>query len=435
MSWLIGGLVFLLIAGFAKLTAIGVNRLLAIPQPKWMVGATEIIQLSLIPLYAWWLIASFRKYDAELGNHLWNATTPLEVVLIGMGIVGFVLLVRSTIAFQRYRPPNCQIEVESRIVDFRADFKTRFREGEPPAEPVLQHGQAQTEHRPSSSQEAAPLMSTDRSWRETLVGSRPMRRIALLPGNEQFSVEVSTKTFSLPNLPNEWDGLSIVQLADTHFRGAVTRKYFEEVCEQALALKPDLFVFTGDLLDAPSLLDWLPETFGRLQAPLGQYFILGNHDWYLDANSIRKEFERHGWIDMASRWIELASRKSGPPIILAGDESPWMGTHPDMSQVSGELFRILFSHTPDNITWARDHLFDLMFAGHTHGGQIRLPLLGPVYSPSRFGCRFASGVFWLDPTLLYVSRGLSGREPIRYNCLPELTKLVLRSCDAYPSAG
>ena len=71
-----------------------------------------------------------------------------------------------------------------------------------------------------------------------------------------------------------------------------------------------------------------------------------------------------------------------------------------------------------------------MLAGHTHGGQIRLPLLGPVYSPSRFGCRFASGAFWLEPTLMYVSRGLSGREPIRYLCVPELTKLVLRSVDS-----
>ena len=116
-----------------------------------------------------------------------------------------------------------------------------------------------------------------------------------------------------------------------------------------------------------------------------------------------------------------------PPLILCGDETPWMGTHPDLSPAPAGAFRILLSHTPDNISWARRHDIDLMLSGHTHGGQIRLPILGPVYSPSRFDCRFASGVFWLDPTLLYVSRGLSGKEPIRYNCLPEVTKLVLKS--------
>ena len=104
-----------------------------------------------------------------------------------------------------------------------------------------------------------------------------------------------------------------------------------------------------------------------------------------------------------------------------------MGTHPDLSCVSAESFRILLSHTPDNIMWARQQGIDVMLSGHTHGGQIRLPILGPVYSPSRFGCRYSGGVFWLNPTLLHVSRGLSGREPIRYNCPPELTKLILNS--------
>ena len=238
---------------------------------------------------------------------------------------------------------------------------------------------------------------------------------------------MSTKTYSLPRLPQAWEGLSIVHFADTHFRGAVTRRYFENVCEHARALKPDLFVFSGDLFDDLALMDWLEPTLGQLKAPLGQYFILGNHDWYLGSNVVRQEYERHGWIDLSSRCIELKSDKSGPPNVIAGDETPWMGKHPDLSHVSPETFRILLSHTPDNVYWAQKQKFDLMLAGHTHGGQIRLPLLGPVYAPSRYGCRFASGVFWMDPTLMYVSRGISGREPIRYNCVPELTKLVLRS--------
>jgi len=392
MPWLIGSLIFLLTAGFAKVSTVLLNRLLAFPQPKWLLGLTELVQVSLIPIYAGLMTYGLSQQGLRflIDEQAWNSQPPALTILFVIGAVGLVLLIRSTIAYQFYRPPGCQIAIDSQIIDFR-----QSRDGH--------------------------------SWRDMLVGPRPMRRVALLPGNEQFSVEVSTKTFSLQGLPREWDGVSIVQLADTHFRGAVTRTWFEAVCQQAMALKPDLFVFTGDLLDDLSQLDWLPETFGKLKAPLGQYFILGNHDWYLDPTAIRQEFGRQGWIDLAGRSQKLVSPRAGPPIVIAGDETPWMGTHPELDPGSIDFFHILLSHTPDNINWARDNGVDLMLAGHTHGGQIRLPLLGPVYSPSRFGCRFASGVFWLNPTLLYVSRGLSGREPIRFHCVPELTKLVLKS--------
>ena len=399
MTGLILGAVVLFSAGYAKLSSMVLNRLLSMTLPTWANKLLEIIQLLSMPAYGVTLLFALYSRHAGFGGLNWQTITSGELLLILAGAIGFGFLVHSTIAFQSYRPPLCEIGNDSRIIDFRTEC---------------------TEH-------VSKRITSPHDWKNVLVGPGPRRSIALLPGNQQFSLEVSTKTYSLPRLPPAWEGLSIVHLADTHFRGAVTRKYFELVCEQAQALKPDLYVFSGDLFDDMALLDWLQPTLGQLKAPLGQYFILGNHDWYLDPNVVRKEYERDGWIDLSSRCIELHSSNSGPPIVIAGDETPWMGKHPDLSHVSPETFRILISHTPDNVFWARGQKFDLMLAGHTHGGQIRLPLLGPVYAPSRYGCRFTSGVFWMDPTLMYVARGISGREPIRYNCVPELTKLVLRS--------
>jgi predicted MPP superfamily phosphohydrolase len=86
----------------------------------------------------------------------------------------------------------------------------------------------------------------------------------------------------------------------------------------------------------------------------------------------------------------------------------------------------LLSHTPDHLAWARSHHVHLMLSGHNHGGQVVLPIIGPVYSPSLSGCRHAGGEFFEDPTLLVVSRGLAGRHPLRLGCRPEITKLVLR---------
>jgi predicted MPP superfamily phosphohydrolase len=66
-----------------------------------------------------------------------------------------------------------------------------------------------------------------------------------------------------------------------------------------------------------------------------------------------------------------------------------------------------------------------MLAGHTHGGQIRFPGIGAILAPSRYGVRYAAGTFHLPPVVMHVSRGISGLQPLRFNCLPELTKLVL----------
>jgi predicted MPP superfamily phosphohydrolase len=67
-----------------------------------------------------------------------------------------------------------------------------------------------------------------------------------------------------------------------------------------------------------------------------------------------------------------------------------------------------------------------MLAGHNHGGQVRLPVIGPVFMPSRYGRHFDMGAFEIGPTLVHVSRGVSGKHPYRFGCKPELTKIVLR---------
>ena len=130
-----------------------------------------------------------------------------------------------------------------------------------------------------------------------------------------------------------------------------------------------------------------------------------------------------GWTDVAGKTIEIENS----PIVIGGSECPWMGTHPDFSSAPDDAFRVLLSHTPDNLLWAKQQQVDLMLSGHNHGGQVVLPIIGPVYSPSVTGVKYAGGAFWSEPTLMYVSRGLAGRHALRLNCPPELTKLVLRA--------
>lgn len=257
------------------------------------------------------------------------------------------------------------------------------------------------------------------------IGEGPYQSMAYFPFNEQFQLELNTKRLQLAGLPEAWEGLSVLHLSDAHFAGTVQRDYFEKVCEHVGAVQPDVIVFTGDLLDDQECMEWFDSTFNQLQAPLGRYYILGNHDEALDSMAIRAHLNQAGWIDVAGRIVSTMLK--GEPVEIGGTEVPWMGAHPDWNREAGSEvpFRLLLSHSPDHIKWAREHEVDLMLSGHNHGGQIRLPLIGPVYSPSRTGCRYASGTFEVGSTVLHVSRGISGQHPYRWNCMPEITELIL----------
>jgi predicted MPP superfamily phosphohydrolase len=259
------------------------------------------------------------------------------------------------------------------------------------------------------------------------IGPGPKRYLARLPWNEQFQLEILEKTFRLPGVPAAWDGLSIVQLSDLHFTGTVAIEYFERVVDAANELDADLVAVTGDLLDRPGCYEWVPRVLGRLRSRWGRFAVLGNHDLWYDHRRMRRDMSAAGFCLVSGRW-ELAEIR-GHRLAVAGTEAPWV---PDLDAIAAppaQAFRLLLSHTPDNAPWASRHGFHLMLAGHNHGGQVRLPVVGPVFMPSRYGRTFDTGAFQLGPTLLYVNRGLSGKHPLRFRCKPELTKIVLRSAE------
>jgi predicted MPP superfamily phosphohydrolase len=260
--------------------------------------------------------------------------------------------------------------------------------------------------------------------------SRPEHHfLAHIPCNQILDLDLSEQALELPRLPAELDRLSLIHLADLHFSGRIGKSYFLEVVRLANELQPDLVCVIGDLIDNPDCADWLAEILGRLEARFGVYFVLGNHDLEVGAAMIRRTLTAAGLVDLGSRWIEVLVR--GQRVVMAGNELPWFPPAADLSRApppppDGPL-RIVLSHSPDQITWAQSAGVDLLLAGHTHGGQIRLPLLGPIFAPSRWGVYYASGLFYAAPTTMHVSRGVSAEFPVRMGCPPELAHLVLRS--------
>ncbi len=251
--------------------------------------------------------------------------------------------------------------------------------------------------------------------------------LSRLPGNQVLSIHVQEKQITLPHLAAAHDGLRIAHLTDLHMSGRLTEAFFEHVVKAVNETKPDLVAITGDIVEGDRFLSWLPPTLGQLKARYGVYYILGNHDRRSTESRIKAVLKESGLIHVGDNWLEVMV--NGSPLIIAGNELPWYKPAADLSSCKHEgpsPSRILLSHSPDQFKWAQQNDVDLMLAGHLHGGQIRLPFIGAITSPSLHGVRYAAGVFRAGNTVLHVSRGVSALTPLRVNCPPEITTLVLR---------
>ena len=251
-----------------------------------------------------------------------------------------------------------------------------------------------------------------------------------LPGNEILQLDVAERALEVPRLAANLDRLTIVHLSDLHFTGRVGKAYFQEVVRLSNQLQPDLVAITGDVVDRADCIDWIPDTLGKLTSRHGAFFVLGNHDLKALSGRIRRTLTDSGLIDLGGRWMEI--HVGGATVVLAGNELPWFPPAADLQNAppcsaDGGPLRIGLSHTPDQLHWAQANCVDLLLAGHMHGGQIRIPLIGPILAPSRTGVKYSCGVFHAPPTIMHVTRGISGEYPIRMNCPPEIVKLVLHT--------
>ncbi len=263
------------------------------------------------------------------------------------------------------------------------------------------------------------------------------------PWNEVFSLEVNRKTIrankrgqvsfvqstetasSSQKRPDPFylRPLRIVHFSDLHFINCPGADYYRFVVRKVLELNADAIVFTGDLIDEPELLQTAIEILRPLTNVAPCFFILGNHDWRYDYEIFRSHMAASGWQCVTGTHVivQLADRK----VLFAGSERPWIGNHPPSVVDADVDVRILLSHSPDQYRVAQNGGYDVMLSGHTHGGQIVLPIIGPVYAPSIYGVSLAAGLFQLGPLTLHVSRGIGAKDPLRWRCRPELTCLEI----------
>lgn len=274
--------------------------------------------------------------------------------------------------------------------------------------------------------ERSAVIDTEKELGAKPLGEGKRRLFALIPGNQCFQVEFSTLEVRRPGLPAAWDGLTILQLSDLHFYTTITRPYYEAVVRRCLAEgEPDILALTGDVVDTPTRHRWILPVLGRLRWREAAFAILGNHDTWYDVGKVRRRLRRLGMDVVGNGWRRLTLR--GAPLTVIGHEGPWARPGPDLRDCPADGFRLLLSHTPDNLPWAKRNRVDLMLSGHNHGGQIVLPVAGSLMVPSKFGRRYDAGTFAEGPTLLHVTRGLAGKDPLRFGARPQVSRIVLRA--------
>lgn len=250
---------------------------------------------------------------------------------------------------------------------------------------------------------------------------------------QNLTIKTSVYKLSKENLPEEFKGFKIAQISDLH--NAEFGKDNSKLLYILKQNRPDIIVFTGDLVDSNHTNINISLSFAKEAVKIAPcYYVPGNHEAWLDNakyDNLVSQLINSGVVVLDNKIVYL--EKEGAKIMLAGLCDPdftdadkieqngvldkWLG-----EIVNDDSFTVLLSHRPEAFDIYADHGIDVVFCGHAHGGQFRLPFIGGLYAPNQgFFPKYDAGVYNKGNTSMVVSRGIGNSViPIRINNRPEL---------------
>ena len=250
--------------------------------------------------------------------------------------------------------------------------------------------------------------------------------------------KVETIRLRLPRLSRRFSGLRVAQISDIHMGGWMNLERLQRAADLVLEQKPDLLLITGDFLigrDAAAIsqqtIQDLITGLSRLTASFPTFAVLGNHDYWIDVELVRHILFSSHITDLTNAVFTLKREEAS--LHLCGVDDLWEGNarlDDVIAQISDDGSAILLAHEPDFAdTSAATGRFDLQLSGHTHGGQVVLPWIGPPILPY-LGRKYPSGLYKVRQMSQYTNRGIGmARLPLRINCPPEITLFVLEGLD------
>lgn len=246
---------------------------------------------------------------------------------------------------------------------------------------------------------------------------------------------VREETVTLTRWPSSLSGLKVAVLSDLHVGSAfIDERKVRTIVDRTNQLQPDLIVILGDYITGNGRTSHRvePEVFAPilkdLHAPLGVYSVLGNHDWWYNSEKVRRALEANHIQVLENESLVLVVR--GTPLWLVGLADLW--TRPQqidetLARVPEDVAVIALTHNPDIFPNVPPRV-NLLLAGHTHGGQVRFPLIGSVVESSRYGERYELGHVVENGHDLFVTTGIgTSIVPVRFGVPPEIVLLVINS--------
>lgn len=248
-------------------------------------------------------------------------------------------------------------------------------------------------------------------------------------------VSVTPVELPMAGVEGALSGLRIAQITDLHIGPMMRAPKLRGYVDRINRLEPDLIVITGDIFDFdPQYIEEGCTELARLRAKRGVFAVLGNHDVYTGTERVVEGIREHTDIRvLRDEWVEIDV--DGAPICLAGIEDPGEGwrekesEHPALDilapKIPAHLPRVLLAHRPSYFAHASRAGFQVVLAGHTHGGQLRFPF-AKNFNVSRVIAHHTSGRFDMEGSTLYVSQGLGvAGLPVRLNCPREISLIRL----------
>jgi len=244
---------------------------------------------------------------------------------------------------------------------------------------------------------------------------------------------------ALDRWPARLDGFTVALLSDFHYDRFFSQHPLHAAIGMINDLHPDMVVLTGDFVSVPLSETWegdqkaaaaagpCAQLLRQIQAPHGLWAVLGNHDFFTDANVVTHALQSQGIRVLANQSVPIEAESAR--FWLAGVKDVMSETADldvTLRAVPANEATVLLAHEPDYADSVVRHAVDLQLSGHSHGGQVRFPLLGPLYLPY-LARKYVWGLYRIGSLTLYTNPGLGTFGlPVRWNCPPEVTLLTLR---------